>query len=101
MPLESRSRVVWNGTSAYVTAATSIKYLGQVLVSHLKPFVKFPAGLTKVHSTCIELWQVDLTVALILILTPASSLFLHFQKDKLIFGCVDANFGPKVKSTYQ
>ena len=32
---------------------------------------------------------------------PHPFLFLHFQTDKLIFGCVDANFGPPMTSTYQ
>ena len=57
------------------------------------------------HSTCIELWEVDFTAVLILFLSPSPLLdnpfffFLHFQTDKLIFGCVDVNFGPSVTST--
>ena len=33
--------------------------------------------------------------------SPNPSSPLHFQTDKLIFGCVDANFCPPVTSTYQ
>ena len=45
--------------------------------------------------------KVDLNVVLILFLILNSS--LDFQMDKLIFGCVDANFGllVLVTSTYQ
>ena len=51
-----------------------------------------------VYSTCIELWEVDFTVVLILSQTPNPSLSLYFQRDKLIFGCVDANLSPPVIS---
>ena len=58
--------------------------------------VKTPAHIKfdcTVHSTCIELWSIDFTVVLILFLTPNPSLSLYFETDKMIFGCVDANFG--------
>ena len=41
------------------------------------------------HYACID----KLILLLILFLIPKVSLSLYFQTDKLVFGCVDANFG--------